>query len=235
MAAKKLKAWSYSRYNTYKKCPRQAYYRFIERRPEPEAPPLLRGQRVHDEAERYVKGELDEPTNELSGFASELDRLREARANGERVLLEEGWAFNKDYLPVHEDIPNKEFNPQTRLRVKVDALYQPTDDHAEVIDYKTGKVREEEHEEQLELYAPAAFLRYPSLQAIDAEMWYLDDADNHILSLRYTRDQLDELLRTWDERTAAMLEDTTFEPDPGPHCKWCNFSHNHANGPCEVG
>jgi CRISPR/Cas system-associated exonuclease Cas4 (RecB family) len=231
--ANRIKAWSFSRWNTYQKCPRQAFYRFIQRLPEPEAPPLVRGQRLHSDAERFVKGELSDLPDELTLLADELEDLRDRYAQGEAVYPELGWAFNRKWVPVHEDLDKKEFNPQTWLRVKVDVLDHYADHTARVIDHKTGKIREEEHQKQLDLYAPAAFLKYPSLETVEAELWYLDQGE--ILSLDYHRSELPDLLARWERDTEAMLTDETFPPNPSYGCKYCPFSSKHGNGPCEVG
>ena len=226
---KTINAWSFSRWNTYQKCPRQAFYRFLQKLPEPEAPPLVRGKEIHQESEDYLNGKLAEVPASLAAFRAEYEELRE---RDDRVTAEEGLTFNRRWEPIHEDIP-RYFNPSTWLRVKVDIL-EREGEHARVVDVKTGKVREAEHTPQLELYAPAVFLQYPSVQTLDAELWYVDQED--ILSETYDRDEVPDLIREWEERVAPMLTDATFEPRPDhPKCKFCPFSHRFGNGPCEAG
>lgn len=64
----------------------------------------------------------------------------------------------------------------TWVRIKLDALVFEEDNSARVIDYKTGKKwgNEITHGQQCLLYAIGTFYRYPEIEAVQTELWYLD-------------------------------------------------------------
>jgi len=123
------------------------------------------------------------------------------------------------------------------LRLKLDALVFPTKHTAIAIDYKTGKKfgNEVKHGEQLQLYQLVAFLRYPELEEVTTELWYLDADD--ITSQRYTRDQGLRFLKSWDKRGNAVTTCDKFPPNPNVFsCKWCMYGPwEGGTGHCEVG
>ena len=220
----KITAWSYSRWSHYKGCPRQAKYRHVEQRPEPPVgPAATRGGEIHDIAEAYLKAKRrPKMPTDLETFTDEFLELRKLRATAEGQ-----WAFTKSWAK-----STGWFDRNVWVRVKIDA-YAVTGPHsARVIDYKTGKMKDE-HDNQLSLYALASFVRDPKLDNISAELWYLDHGV--LVDMVYDRAVYYEPLRAnWAKKTKAMLADRQFVPTPGPACYFCPWSAKKG-GPCEFG
>ena len=176
MSNERIKAWSYSRLVDFEQCKLRAKLKYIDRIPEPVRPlppgktehANDRGTRIHDAAERFVRGGV-ELLPELKSFATEFHDLRNKYEHG-MVSLEGEWAVNKDWEPVAWG------DKDAWARIKLDAFVRLSKTHAVVIDYKTGKKfgNEIKHAEQTQLYQLAAFLRYPELETIDVELWYTD-------------------------------------------------------------
>jgi len=183
---------------------------------------------THQVADHFVRGTLKKFPKELKGFKAEYTALREQKA-----MTEQEWAFNADYEQVDW------FSKEAWLRIKVDAHYldesqvkkgrqKITLTRVIIIDTKTGK-NKAEHTEQRSLYALGGFLRYPDVVEVVAEHWYLDSGE--IESDTFKAKDLDKLKKKWEQRTRAMMADTTFAPRPGNYCRWCFFS-KAKGGPC---
>jgi CRISPR/Cas system-associated exonuclease Cas4 (RecB family) len=99
-----------------------------------------------------------------------------------------------------------------------------------VIDYKTGQYKPGTYGEQLELYALAAFMTYPTVTEVTAALWFLDTGD--IVTAKFNYREVPELREKWDKATTQMLCDREFHPRPNDKCKWCSFS-KAKGGPCE--
>lgn len=231
----RIDAWSYSRLTIFEQCKLRAKLAFIDRIPEPERPlppgktehANDRGTRVHDAAERFVRGGV-ELLPELKAFREEFHRLRELHAQG-KVSLEGEWAIDKNWNPVA-------WRSNTAWgRIKLDAFVQLSKTRAVVIDYKTGKRfgNEIKHTEQGQLYQLASFMRYPELQHIDVEFWYTDQ--DEISRLEYSREQGLRLFKTFDTRSTVMTEAVEFPANPNIFsCKYCPYGPS-GTGHCTKG
>lgn len=125
----------------------------------------------------------------------------------------------------------------TWLRLKLDALVFESEYTAIIIDYKTGKQygNEMKHGEQMNLYQLCAFLRYPKLEEITVELWYLDQ--DGLTTKKFTRDQGLRFLRHWDKRGNTLTTASTFPPNGNIHtCKWCYLGEREGGaGICKSG
>lgn len=124
------------------------------------------------------------------------------------------------------------------LRLKLDAMVMHDKRTATVIDFKTGKKfgNEIKHAQQLQLYQLITFLRYPELETVYAELWYLDQ--NEITSQRYTRDQGMRFKATFEKQGNAVTTTTVFPPNPNAFsCRWCPYKPVELGGTghCLVG
>jgi len=223
---RKLTAWSYSRYYTYSVCPRKAKLGYIDKIREPANAAMDRGSKIHILAEKYVTSpDRVKIPEELKYFSEEFMRLRRRRKKSpDSVLTEKQWAFTENWEPTGW------FDRDAWCRVVLDVIIYNEKTHtATVVDYKTGKIRDN-HKEQLSLYALAMFTMFGDCKTVDASMWYLDQGE--IGDTRYTRDQLEWLREEWEKKSKPMLNDTVFAPTPSWLCKWCFYSKDK-NGPCE--
>lgn len=230
-----IKAWSYRRLKQFEQCPKRAKLMFVDQVPEPkrELKPGQtefandRGTRVHKAAEDHVRNGI-ELIPELSSFTAEFDRLRQLYGQG-RVSLEGDWAFNDAWQPCDW------FAPETWTRVKLDAMVMLTDEHAVVVDYKTGRKagNEVDHADQMQLYQLATLLRNPAITKVTVELWYLDQ--DELTRTVYTRDQGLKHLRRWNERGMKITQAETFPPRANQYtCRFCPYGPR-GSGVCEEG
>ncbi len=236
----RIKTWSYTRLSTWETCARRAKLAYIDRIPEPERPlppgktehANDRGTRIHDAGERYVRGGTELIPELAKYFRPEFEKMRELFAQG-RVSLEGEWAFKSDWTPTPW-ASNDAWG-----RIKIDSFVWLTDTTAAVIDYKSGKMcgNETKHAEQTNLYQLGSFIKYPKLENIVTELWYIDQ--NQMSPKRsYRRDQGLKFIASWERRIKAMTSDTKFEPSPSQsRCRWCPYKpvEKGGTGHCAVG
>lgn len=121
------------------------------------------------------------------------------------------------------------------LRLKLDALVFCSQTEAIAIDYKSGRKfgNEIKHGEQLQLYQLVTFLRFPKLETVHTELWYIDQDDITIQTFQRKRGLL--FRDKWDKRGSALTNSTEFKPNPGPNaCRWCQYGPWNG-GQCVVG
>jgi len=237
-----IKTGSFSRLSIYQECPRRAQLAYINKIQEPDrgVGPLTapdgtkewhndRGSRIHKLAQDYVEGLISTFPNELQKFKKEIEELQKQYTTG-KVITEELWCFDNNWIPCgsndREDI---------YFRIITDITLFHTPQTATVIDYKTGRKfgNEIKHGQQAQLYQLGAFLRYPDLEEITTEIWYLDQ--DEIATMEFTRNQGMRFFKHWDNRMKVMTQDIYFVPTPNMNsCRWCPYKPSRS-GDCSVG
>lgn len=215
---KQITSWSYSRFSQYQKCPASAKYKFLDKIPDPGNDAMQRGNDIHKMAEDYVKGSIKKLPKELQLFKHEFEVLKNSNA-----VLEQTFAFTKDW---NETVWNDWQG--CAVRIKTDA-YCLDEDTLYIIDHKTGKERGG-YEEQLELYALGGMLKFPHVNFVNTQLWYLDSGKP--VEVTFPAKLMPKLRAGWDKKVKPMLNDTRFAPKPGNHCTWCPYSKKK-NGPCK--
>jgi len=219
---KKLQAWSYSLYTTWKECPRKARYRAIDRvkTPAKPKPALERGIHIHKLAERYLLGDITGIPKELKFFDKEFRNLKKANPDPEKDV-----AVTRSWSPTTFDDWNNVW-----CRAKLDAVVQ--DGKAlHLIDFKTGRMYGT-NKDQIELYVPLAAAHYPDVETIEVELWYLDQ-DDMPPPVEYTKKSFPAIRKAWEKRVKPMMNDTEFPATPSEQaCKWCPYKTSEG-GPCE--
>lgn len=216
----------------FEKCKYLAKLKYVDRIPEPERPlpagktehAHSRGTRVHEAAELFIKGGV-ELVKELHDFREDYEELRRLHAQG-AVTLEGEWAVNRDWAPVAWN------STDAWCRMKLDAFVLTTPTTARVIDYKTGRRmgNEFKHTEQGQIYQLATFLRFPELEHIVVEFWYVDINEKDIK--QYSRAQGASYFDKYHDRLSAVTDCVEFPPNPNVYtCKWCPYKGNA----CEYG
>lgn len=230
-----INSWSYSRLSDFERCKFLAWLKYDQKIPEPERPlppgktehANDRGTRIHESCELYVRGDSDELAPEAEQFfGPQLDLLRVLHAEG-MVSLEGEWAMNEDWEPCEWS--------DGWLRLKLDACVFVDPTEAIVIDYKTGKKfgNEIKHAEQLQLYQLVTFLRYPELERVTAELWYLDQ--DEVTSVTFTRNQGLRFKTNFHRRGSSLTNCDDFPPNPSIHtCRYCQYGQWNG-GHCQVG
>ena len=217
---KPLKAWSFSRLNTYEQCPFKFKLTAIEGIREPGSPAMERGSLIHKEGEQYIKGILDELPESYKLLANAMNEVKEQGAEAELEMT-----FRKDWGVTGW------FDADAWVRIKIDILLV-SDDTIRIIDIKTGKNRGG-YEDQLDLYALAALNLYPEIKNVSAELWFTDTGEIIATSKgMYTAAMLPDLKKKWEKRVVPMFEDTIYPARPNKFCGFCHFRKAN-NGPCE--
>ena len=223
----KIKRVSFSRLAEFENCSWATKLKIIDKIPEPERPlppgktehANDRGSRIHNEIELYVRGKGTFP-KEAKSFEEDINALR-ARFNEGCVTLEEEWGFTVDWEPCDYNADN------VWLRMKGDAIVRMSSKRIVVIDYKTGRKfgNEIKHAEQVQLYAVAAMIRFPEVETIDVELWYIDQDDlTHVVK---PVDKWIRHLKPFDARFKRMSNAKTFKPASNQFsCKWCPYKGN---------
>jgi RecB family exonuclease len=225
--------WSNSRLNDFEKCKKYFKIKHIDKVPEPPRPlkpgqteqPNERGTRVHTAGELFVKGGV-ELVPELHSYAEEFPRLRELYAQG-KVSLEGEWAFDDAWRPVGY------WSDDVWVRVKLDALVWLNERTVLAIDYKTGKKygNEFKHAEQMALYQLAVFLKYPEVETVHVELWYVDQDD--LTRQVYSRRQGERYIKPYTVRGMAVTTCTDFPPAANQHaCRFCYYGQKKGIGLC---
>ncbi len=243
-----IRAGSFSALKTYEECPYRLKLAKVDKIGEPDrpAPPKGgehandRGSRIHTAAEHFIQGVNDEIIEELNGFEEELIRIHEMFNKG-KVESENLWCFDLAWNTVADDDWDNIW-----LRVIIDVFAHMPHNQALVADWKTGKRfrNEFKHDEQCRLYAVAAFARYPELEKVTTELWYVDlPPKERLLRQTFTRKQSQRFFRNFNERLLELTSCTNFEPKPNSsNCMFCpygpqEYSNKWVNksGHCEYG
>ena len=145
-------------------------------------------------------------------------------------MAEEQWGITRDWQETGF------FGKDVWLRLKIDSRNNISTKKINMIDFKTGKIRDG-YEEQLELYSTAAFSIF-DIKEVTTQPWYVDhgvilgkdkeEASTFTFKLKDHKN----LLKLWEGRVKSMMNDTRYTPTPNYSCQWCYFSKSK-NGPCK--
>lgn len=218
-----ITSWSHSKLGDFEKCKFLAWLKHDQRVPEPirPLPPGKtehandRGTRIHQHAEDFVKGAIATQIPEMTKFEVEFDHLRHLFGLG-LVSLEGEWAVDDEWNPTDWKTGWH--------RSKVDAIVFPSPEVAIVIDYKSGRKfgNEVKHAEQTQLYALNAVLRYPALEVVHTELWYLDV--DELTPATFTRAQILRFKANFDRRGRALTTCTSWPTNANVYsCQWCQY------------
>lgn len=229
-----LIAWSFSRYNDYKKCPAFFCYKHLMGMKEPGNAAMNRGSDIHTLAERYTTKTLPKLPAELGNFKEEFKDLRAQKVK----YVEESWTWTANWAG--ETSPTDWANAW--LRVKIDCAYVNVPHNAlVVIDHKTGKFNDyklAEYLDQLEFYGLAGLIKFPDVRVVSPRLWYLDagiiypDGSEKQPELEYFRADEPKLRKLWLKKIEPMFRDKTFKPTPNHDCTYCHYRKSN-NGPCK--
>tara|TARA_A100001391_G_scaffold161661_1_gene120566 strand:- start:786 stop:1547 length:762 start_codon:yes stop_codon:yes gene_type:complete len=209
--------WSYSRLKNFEECPYKVFIDAVKKIKQPSGPAAERGTEIHDAGEQFVKGDTDLLRDEYSHFDQDMRLARDMYSEG-KAEVEGEWGFTTDWKPTGW------MDKDTWARIKLDLLMRPTETSARVVDYKTGKKigNELSHKQQGNLYAVGTFMRYPEIEYIEVEFWYLDQ--NDIMRSSFTRESALKFLPVWNRRALALTTATTWKPTPSPKaCRFCSY------------
>lgn len=228
-----VKSWSYSKLKKFEKCAYAVYLSDVKKETKPvpkDDAPNVRGTKIHKEAEDYVQGIIDTLPASLKKFKDDFLQLKETFLEG-TIKIEDEWPFDKDWNSLADW-----WDKNVWCRIKTDVIEFFEKSGALIIDYKTGKKygNEVPHTQQGQLYAISAFMRYPQLDVVTVEFWYLDEGKK--TSKMYRRDQIGMFLKRFTERAEKMTTCVNFKPRPNIHtCRWCDYGPQNGTNTCPYG
>lgn len=208
--------WSYTRLSSYEKCAFAYKMKYIEKLADPPGKAAQRGTDIHENVERFLKGQQDElpPTLHHRSFIEAFPT---------HTVSEGAIYFNDKW----EVLPSKDDH---WLVCVLDIVIPYTEDkEVDVWDIKSGKPYES-HYDQLMLYGLSALVKYGAEKA-NTGMIYVDQAGALPSTRTWLAEQVPSLKQHYEERVERMSSDTTLAPNPGKHCSWCNYSKKKG-GPC---
>lgn len=209
--------WTPSKLQDFESCPSFFEGRHILRLPEPPSTAMARGNAIHTALEIHVAANAPLP-GFLDPWAKQLAEIKAGKPT-----VEEMWSFGPGW--------DLRASPLW-CRLKLDVFLPLGKKRAKVIDYKTGRIYEK-HAGQMEIYAVAAFTKFPSVEELQIELWYIDQEE--ITEREYNRKQYEDLKAAWAERGDRLVHADTFKPTPSPDaCRWCP-RHKKKGGDCPVG
>lgn len=223
-----IPAWSYSSLKTFETCPYRVYIAKVKKVQEDYGPAADRGTKIHNQAEDFVQNKIEKMPDTLKKFKSQFEVLKSLYVEG-KVEVEGEWGFTIDWESC--DWMAKD----VWARIKLDAIVHESPTSARVIDYKTGKKfgNEIAHGQQALTYAIGSFFRYPELEHVQTELWYLDQEETSLQA--YTRNEAMTFMPGINERALNMTSSTKFPPNPSTmSCKWCSYK-NGEHPLCEWG
>jgi|TARA_Y100000401_G_C8303031_1_gene215317 hypothetical protein len=185
-----MEAWSYSKANTFKQCPKKYYHLKVAKdvvdRP---SAAMAYGTRVHRAAENYIKNDTELET-EYEFLRPVLDAFN--NIEGEKYCeLRLGVAKHKgDYYPT------KFFGKDVWYRGVADLLIV-NGDKAYLVDYKTGKSIDYADTTQLDLMAGAVFVNFPEVKVIKSALSFV--VCNGFIKKEHTVDMYESYLSVFDE------------------------------------
>ena len=221
-------AWSFSRLSDYDQkrggCPRYAAWKHLARLPTEGGPAMARGEQIHKAAEKIVLGKLRKVPAELVSVRPVLAQLQKLKR---RVHTEALWGFDRDWRPCAWDDWSRCW-----LRVKMDVHYlvlrAPV---LEMIDWKSGRPKPDEHKEQLKLYGVTGLRRFESIERAHGVLHYTDHK-GVAEELTVPRRDEKKLMKYWEAQVKPLFNDRRYAPAPGPRCRYCDYS-KAKGGACE--
>jgi len=203
--------WSFSALKEYVNCPRQYHELKVLKRFEKKATEqMLYGTVVHKACEDYVAEGKPLAKNYLR-FQPVLDSL----------VAIPGIKYPEYKMALDRDKQPCGFTDDNRwVRGIVDLLIVDND-HAFIVDYKTGSNRYPDPK-QLKLMALMAFAHFPKVKIIKAGLLFV--MHESFMEEEYTRDQIPKLWNYFStdlERLNISYENNIWNPNPTPLCGWC--------------
>ena len=203
----KLPKYSYTFLSTYEICPKQSFHRFVLKDiPFQETPAMKWGTEVHTALEKRVRDKVPLPPQmvKYEFYAAALEPL-----NPE---CEMKLGIKRDGSPIAF------FDDDVWLRGKADiAVKQGTT--ALLMDYKTGKKREDPYE--LEVQALMLHATWPEIERITGHyVWLQDGVVGRAHDVSNTGETLECIQEKADE-IEHCHKTGEWRTKPGPLCNWC--------------
>lgn len=226
---------SYSQLETFSQCPLKYKYRYILGIPEPPSHVLSFGQTIHRALRDFHREDLFKSHTDLNrllelyqnhwlpeGYESKEHQQRRFE-NGRKIL--------KNYFEKHKGLLGQPTQLEKKFTLKVgpttlvgsiDRVDKLPDDGYEIVDYKTGKVKEQKYvdeDAQLSIYALAA-KEALGITPQSLALYFVEE--NKKVSTTRSKDQLSEKRKRIEEQIEGIKK-SRFEPKVSMLCRWCSY------------
>ncbi len=210
---------------TLASCPQRFYWSEIDRLPRRPSPWLMRGTTLHRHIELHHKGvaplDLETDPVELADAAGDTDPAE--GVDPFSVFLASRFAAEK---PILVEAPLDLTLAGTRIRGRIDAVYEPEPGVWEIVDYKSGRRRDTaEAIVQLQAYAiavEAGAVALPPPERLIVTFAYFGTDPAQEVTVEAT-EQWREDARANVRRLAAQAAGDTFDATPSAACRHCDF------------
>jgi len=218
-------AWSFSRLNTFEKCPKQFKLKYIDKVFPPfddAAPHLIHGRKAHALMELILKAKN---TDLLSDEFKAVLPILEALIASDSLTVEGQRAFDCKLNEVSwfDSDNKKKGKGKVWVRVIFDVLCISINGVLIIIDWKTGKIST--NKDQLRLFAGAGMAIFPEVDKVLTAYIWLDHPTAKPLIAEYTRLDFDSIWQEFGDRAELIqlcIESGNWEPKPCAfNCKWC--------------
>lgn len=210
-----MTAWSYSRVNSFKQCPKKYYHLYVKKDVKDTGSVATRyGTLVHKAAEEYIKD-----GNELPKKYDFMQRTLDAFNNIEGDKHCEIRLGVAKYDDAYE--PTKFFAKDVWYRGIADLLIL-NEDKAYLIDYKTGKSANYADTKQLDLLAGAVFINFPEVKKIKSALSFV--VCNKFIAKEHTADMYKSYINVFDElleRIEVAAKEDVWNAVESGLCKFC--------------
>lgn len=207
-------ALSYSRLSVFEQCEARFDYQYVSKRVQDQANEASAyGDRVHKVLEQYGQGSAPR------GVEAE-QTIKQWGALVDKITSRPGDKFFEHQMAVNQDLqPVDWFAKDVWIRAIADVLVVDGDT-AYVLDWKTGKVKE--NPTQLQLFAAMVMWHFPQVTKVQTSFVWL--VYNEVTNARYERRYLNALWRAIKPRFDKVQEVVdlgVYKAKPGPLCPWC--------------
>ncbi len=226
---------SYSQLETFSKCPLQYKYKYILRLPTPPSHVLSFGQTIHRTLRDFHREDLFKSHTDVNRLLELYQHhwLPEGYESKEhqQQRFEEGEEILKEYFKKQKKLLNSPVQLEKKFTLKIgpttligsiDRIDKLSDGEFEIVDYKTGKVKEQKYvdkDAQLSIYALAA------KEALEIEpkslaLYFVEE--NKKVSTTRSPKQLAKKRGEIAEQIEE-IKNSKFEPKTSMLCNWCPY------------
>lgn len=224
----KFKPYSFSKIHTYYSCPKQFKYCYIDKisvdRDFTDPKFFVRGRFIH----AYIADRLKGGSGLLNGYPEvDVDDKLELISKADGIFENEyiNMTFDFDITGVEKNIKlcddlmptsDKDF----LIKGYID-YYAVQNDLAVIVDWKSGKSKDNPSYEQLELYAIWLLEKYDNITEVDLIFYYLEHDIFQIKTI--SQKEIKEFKRTLLSKINQIELEEEFLPISDKHCMFCPY------------